>query len=109
MKYQTLDEFKAVAEFFPRGRIIPQRIFKGPRKIKSRVTFGSDSWALPTETGYVVIADCWSQTDAPVKIRNVRNAKFYGSPYTPGGETNWIGSFGGNEIQQLVKLNLHFW
>lgn len=86
--FKTIDDFKSAAEFFPAGRIIPQRILKGPRKYKSRVKFECDCWAITTHRGYFIAADARS-TGFIFSINHVKNAKFRGSPYFTNGETRW--------------------
>lgn len=89
MTFKTLDQFKAAAQFFPAGRIIPQRILKGPRKVKHWVRFGSDSWALPTPKGYLIAFDTTSRPPVPKINRSpFTNVTFTGSPY--GGTTYWL-------------------
>lgn len=110
----AVDEFEKLkrrAEFFKKGTIIPQRILRGPRKQKHGVTFGSDSYAVPTGVGYLVITLCGRMGSA-VNMRNVRNAAFFGSPYTPRGGTRWFGNahlsgeeFAAEVIDELNKMN----
>ncbi len=111
--FKTMDEFKARAQFFPGGRIIPQRILKGPRWIKRRITFGTDCWAIPTPKGYLVASDSSTGNGAAVTLNNgdgflSRNGDAWltGSPYTPGGNTHWIGNTSGDE-RQLEQINAH--
>ena len=54
-EYSSLDEFKKRAEFFPAGKIIPQRILKGIRQIKHLCKFTYDSYAVRTKNGYIVL------------------------------------------------------
>lgn len=110
----AVDEFEKLkrrAEFFKKGTIIPQRILRGPRKQKHGVTFGSDSYAVPTGVGYLVITLCGRMGSA-VNIRNTRNATFSGSPYTPRGCTFWLGNAGASDdkfaadvIARLREMN----
>lgn len=69
MMFQTLDEFKAVAEFFPKGRIIPQRIMKERRKVKHLIVFGSGAFALPTPRGYVIYSLAEEEGGAAITIK----------------------------------------
>lgn len=87
----TINDFKARAEFFPAGRIIPQRILKGPRKIKCRVRFGGNSWALPTECGYVIACDA-GESGSAISIHRVSNCALFAAPYTPRGGVFWVGN-----------------
>lgn len=107
--FSTIDQFKAAAKFFPKGRIIPQRILKGPRKSKHLFRFGGDAWAIPSPTGYVVAVDSEGGGSA-VRIEQPRarltyparhctnmnaHAKTYtlqGSPYVKNGSTRLIGN-----------------
>lgn len=52
-----IDEFKARATFYPKGRIVPQRIAKGHRKTKHLVTFGSDTWFMYSPQGWILFCD----------------------------------------------------
>jgi len=102
--YSSLEEFKKRAEFFPAGKIIPQRILKGPRRIKHLCNFSYDSYAVRTNGGYIVLCI----NDGSSKISKTSSAailnypigsrcfgknrilRLYGSPYTPGGVTHWL-------------------
>lgn len=88
-----LRELKSRVEFYPAGRIVPQRVLKGPRKQKHRVVFGSNSWLVPTVGGYVVLVDCGADGAALRFHSNLRNAYLQGSSYSVGG-THWIGNTG---------------
>lgn len=104
--FESIEQFKAAAEFFPKGRIIPQRILKGPRRIKHLWTFGSDSWALPTDAGYVVVAES-SRGGCLIRVMDslmrVGDCAMQGSPYTSG-ITRFIGDEG-SEGSQLKLVN----
>lgn len=109
-EYSSLDEFKKRAEFFPAGKIIPQRILKGIRQIKHLCIFTYDSYAVRTKNGYIVL--CGNdeisksnkiKTSAGATIRypvggryigKNRIIRLCGSPYTPGGFTNWLFEYG---------------
>lgn len=69
--FKDFEEFKARAEFFPKGRIVPQRVMKLVRRGKHRspknchlVKFGADVWMVrildrqvligAPESGYLV-------------------------------------------------------
>lgn len=88
-----LRELKSRVEFYPAGRIVPQRVLKGPRKQKHRAVFGSNSWLVPTVGGYVVLVDCGVNGVALRLHSNLRNVHLQGSPYSVGG-THWIGNAG---------------
>ena len=105
-RFSSLEEFKKQAEFFPAGKIIPQRILKGPRRIKHLCNFSYDSYAVRTNGGYIVLC----VNDGPSKASKLNRSTaaglnypiggrlfgknrvvvFYGSPYTPGGVTHWL-------------------
>lgn len=96
MTFATIEQFKEAAEFFPAGRIVPQRILKGPRRYKHKVKFGSDSWALPTPRGYLVAQDAGR---CALYIGMGNRFQIYGksykltldgSPYVPNGGTNFV-------------------
>ena len=111
----AVDEFEKLkrrAEFFKKGTIIPQRILRGPRKQKHGMTFGSDSYAIPTGAGYLIIVLCGEKGSAVVMSQWVRNALFRGSPHTKGGNTFWYGNaglsdgeFAAKAIDVLNKMN----
>ncbi len=85
-----IEKFKARAEFFKKGSIIPQRILKGDRRKKHVVKFGSDCWAIPTPLGYLVAVDC-TNGGSVVRVSKVpKNLHLVGSPY--GGSTFWHGN-----------------
>lgn len=113
--FNTIDDFKRAAEFFPAGRIIPQRILKGPRKLKQYFKFAVDCWAIPTPRGYVIAADsrkagCAIRYCAPAdhwtlngKLK--REINMFGSPYFKNGATNWTGNCGRTDEQWIDDLN----
>ena len=103
--FKSISDFKAAAEFFPAGRIIPQRIIKSQRKHKSVIVFGSNSWALPTEKGYIVASDTNNRGCCIRILSGIRNAKLIGSPYTKKGETHWIGSSNNDGKCQIDFIN----
>lgn len=112
MKFTSMQEFKDSAEFFPKGRIPPQRIFKGPRRWKYLIKFGGDAWAISTKNGYVVAVDsegggCAMRIDAPKRGRKTGKISIQGSPYTPGGSTMFVGNQDGEE-KQLSAINAAF-
>ena len=85
----TLSELKARNEFYKKGSIIPQRVLKTERKKKHHVTFGSDTWVVPTNSGYLCICDTGDHGSA-INLTGLKNAHLQGSPY--GGSTRWIGN-----------------
>lgn len=110
-QFKTIDQFKSRAEFFPKGRIIPQRIFKAPRKLKHLLVFGGDAWALPTPNGYVITIDsegggCAILVKQPKGSIRAKLPSYtvQGSPYTSLGITTLIGNNLGDEAQ-LDELN----
>jgi len=108
--FSSIQDFKDRAEFFPAGKIIPQRILKGPRKFKSNIRFDCRSWAMRTDFGYVIAAELASSQhgDCVISIKHTKNAHLKGSPYYPksdGKGTIWIGDGRGVD-EQLRLLNL---
>lgn len=85
-----IETFKARAEFFKKGSIIPQRILKGGRKKKHVVKFGSDCWAIPTPLGYLVAVDYTNGGSVVIVSQVTKNLHLFGSPY--GGSTHWYGN-----------------
>lgn len=102
-----LRELKSRVEFYPAGRIVPQRVLKGPRKQKHRVVFGSNSWLVPTVGGYVVLVDCGINGAALRLHPNLRNACLQGSPYSVG-DTHWIGNavYSAQEYAEYIMSKL---
>lgn len=98
--FASLDEFKARAEFFPMGKIIPQRIVCGPRKYKHNIVFGSDTWAMYTQKGYVMVLAGADRHRSVIEILRITNGTFF----SRNGGTRWIGPIGG-EDKQLESLN----
>lgn len=89
MSTLSLSELKARNEFYKKGSIIPQRVLKTERKKKHHVLFGSDTWIVPTKSGYLCICDTGKHGSA-VSISGLKNASLQGSPY--GGCTHWLGN-----------------
>lgn len=86
----TLSGLKARNEFYKKGSIIPQRVLKTERKKKHHVMFGSDTWIVPTKSGYLCICDTGEHCSAVKFSHKLKNAHLVGSPY--GGTTHWIGN-----------------
>lgn len=107
--FKTIDQFKQAAQFFPNGRIIPQRIFKADRKIKHKITFAGNSWALPTPNGYVVAVDVKSSCPSSVMQKmDELNIKPLGGIYA--GPTHWICNIEDRELtdqEWLDRINEH--
>jgi len=123
MSDETLALLKEGAEFFPAGKIIPQRILKVPRKLKHRTIFGSDTWVLNTPGGYVCMTDIRVGGSA-VKIaqrnrffenltfrikkpycgKKPRKTVFKGSPYHIKGITQFFGNAGLTDEQWVSNV-----
>lgn len=112
--FHTLDQFKAAAEFFPCGRIVPQRILKGPRRIKHKVKFGADCWLFQNPLGVVIFAETSSPNSNGAIIRTslatIRGMSFV--PYSAKGVLRWIpdqltGRAIENEENILKIINRH--
>lgn len=99
-----LEKLKRRTEFFKKGAIIPQRILRGPRKQKHGMVFGSDSYAVPTGAGYLIIVLCGEKGSTIVMSQWVRNARFRGSPHTKGGSTFWYGNAGLSDEEFAAKV-----
>ena len=98
------------AEFFKKGTIIPQRILKGPRKLKHHIIFGSNVWCIPTPKGYLIAVDI-SNGDCVVRLKYSHKHKdinLFSSPYTKKGVTRWIGNHESNpeDWQKLLDKQL---
>lgn len=81
MNQMTIEQFKEVAEYFPRGRILPNRvvkIVKGNKKQKVRflsegcfiMINGNKMWIVPEKDGEYAIS-----------ITNVKNVVMTFNPY----------------------------
>lgn len=89
-RFSSIEEVKAACEFFPKGRIVPQRILHvDKRKYSSRKKFGSDAWAMPTPKGYLVLCNT-GKYGAAIRVRNMKKVLLRGSIYTRGGESTYI-------------------
>lgn len=90
MSTPSLSELKARNEFYKKDSIIPQRVLKSGRKKKHHITFGSDTWLVPTKSGYLCICDTGSNGAALKTSYKLRNAQMVCSPYS--GTTHWLGN-----------------
>lgn len=99
--FSSIEDFMNRSEFFPKGKIIPQRILKGPRKLKHLIKFSYDSHVLRTESGYIILIDNSSkhhesqQTFGSGLPKHKRVGKdtvvvMKGSAYTPDGQSLWL-------------------
>ena len=86
----TLSELKSRNEFYKKGSIVPQRVLKTERKKKHYVLFGSDTWIVPTKSGYLCICDTGEDGSALKFSHKLKNATMVGSPY--GGSTRLVGN-----------------
>jgi hypothetical protein len=106
MTFESIEQFKIAAEFFRKGSIIPRRILKTKKKFQHKLTFGSDSWVLPTESGYLVAIDQTMITNYVIRFKpGLRNASVIASPYTKNGITKFIGNFNKTDEQWLEFIN----
>jgi hypothetical protein len=56
--FKSIEEIKERGEFIPKGRIYPVRMIKAAnRKIQSKVVSGSNQWAIPTPSGYILFVE----------------------------------------------------
>ncbi len=105
--FKSLEEIKLAGEFIPKGKIIPQRILKSPRKISSLIVAGSNQWAIPTPNGYVVFVENHdAEFDSVIRVKrlvpNLTNLN--GSPYSSGG-TSWQGNLQLDYGEFLKRFN----
>lgn len=103
-KFKTFDDVMRQGEAFRKGQIIPQRILKGPRKLKHQVIFGCDCWAFCTPKGYIVF-NKMGENESAARITNIKNQELLGSPYTPGGTTCFLGAFGMSDDEHIASCN----
>lgn len=97
-----LEDLKVRVEFYSKGAIVPQRVLKSERRKKHLVTFGSDSWLVPTRSGYLVLVDCGGTGSALTLRGNLSNAHLCGSPYS--GNTHWLGNCRMSESEYASKV-----
>ena len=102
--FKSIAHMKNAAEFFPSGKIIPRRILKAKHRDSSGVRFGADTWAINTPKGYLCANDSRS-TGYCLHISWVKNQALYGSPYTPGGITDWVGNHSISDDEWLDRIN----
>lgn len=118
----SIQEFKARATFYPKGRIIPNSVIRttalnGKRHPKRHlVKFGSDSWVLHVAGGHLVACDTRNEGSAiridgpsrPMIYPNgkslkhvLHNAKIQGR-----GNGNWfVGNFHNSDGEWMDALN----
>lgn len=92
--FKSIEDIRRRGEFFKRGQIIPQRILKcNKRRHAHRKVFGSDSYAIPVNGGYLVACFHSDDNSSAVKILyGTENCNFRGSPYGIG-DTYWVGNY----------------
>ena len=92
-KFKSIEDIKLRGEYLKKGKIIPSRMVKcSKRKKQHCIKTGSNQWAIPTLTGYLVfVENNDGEFFSAVSIDNVSNANFNGSPYHLGG-TYWQGN-----------------
>ena len=99
--FSSMEDFMSRSAFFPKGRIIPQRILKSPRKLKHMFKFSYDSHVLGTEAGYILLIDNSSERHESRGTLNnglPRHKRvgedtvvvMKGSAYTPDGQSLWL-------------------
>lgn len=79
--FETLQQFKDRCEFFKAGSIVPQRVLKGPRKVKHRVKFLHNTWRFNAGNKYVVFIQNTIPLMYYIRISNVDNSDFTIAPY----------------------------
>lgn len=102
---QTIDDIKSRAKFFKAGSIIPRNILKcSRRKYQHIARFGSDTWAIPGETGWVCIQHHSEGSSAIKFVRGQRgDLVFSGSPYQSG-DSHWECDFQRSEKDFLSAV-----
>ena len=101
--FKSIEQIKLKAEHIKKGQIIPTRILRSKkRKDQFKVKSGANSYAIPTTKGYLIFVEN-NDDDFECVIRiNTPNGEFIGSPYTPNGDTTWVGN---NNISDKELLN----
>lgn len=103
-----LQSLKARAQFYPKGHIVPHRVFAvTPRKYQHLLTFGCDSWVLPGKSGYVVIQD-GHKLPGSCGMRLKKGIKGYAQlkgsiRFVPGANTIIIGDLGEDQARAALK------
>ena len=109
-EFVSIEQIKAKGEFIKKGKIYPVRIIKAPkRRIQCRVRSGSNQWAFPTRSGYLIFVENNDGHFKCVVNINANNGTFTGSPYSKGGTgTRWQGNSTLNEDESLKEFNRIF-
>lgn len=101
--FKDVWQIKMVGERFPPGRIVPQRVLKGPRKQKHLVVFGAECWAFRTRDRVILTADLRNDGAYAIRIKNgVKNATFQGAPYS--GELRMISNYGKSDEEWVAAV-----
>ena len=102
--FKSIEEIKAKGEFIKKGKIIPSRILRfSKRKCQHKITAGSDLYALPTLSGWLILG-CLSGGVHIIRIVSIKNANLNGSPYI-NGETEFIASNEYMPAEVLASFN----
>jgi hypothetical protein len=105
-EFKSIADIKRRGEFLRAGKIIPSRIVKcSNRKMQHCVKTGSNQWAFPTKSGYLIFVEN-NDVDFKSVIRMLKatHCSFYGSPYSPGG-SYWEGNNCLSESDLVVNFN----
>jgi len=104
--FNSIEDIQRRGEFFKRGQIIPQRILKcNKRRHAHRKVFGSNSYAIPVNGGYLVA--CFHSDDNSSAIRillGMKSCLVLGSPYGMRG-TWWVGNYQLSDDDFIKLLN----
>jgi len=130
--FKSIDEIKAKGEFIKKGKIVPVRIARVIPKRNSHLLFtGSNQWAIPTRSGYLVFVE---NNDGlfdfvltnPIKVKSCghfygatsnqgynkkttsKNPEIHGSTYHHNGGSKWLGNHELNEKDFLNKFNNNY-
>ena len=107
--FKSIEEIKQRGEFIPKGRIYPARIIRAQKRSNQyHVRSGSNQWAFPTPSGYILFVEHNDgHFDCVVRITQIQNGNFNCSPYTEG-ETTWRGNYESYDDDALYLFNKMF-
>ena len=106
--FKSIQEIKDKAEHIRKGQIFPRRIVAALNKKKQhKLTSGSNQYALPTKSGYLLFVDNNDGGfDSAVHMKELISLN--GSPYIPSGGTYWFGDCDLTENQFLIRFNIRY-
>ena len=106
--FKSIEEIKVKGEFIKKGKIIPSRILRcSKRKCQHKVTAGTDLYAFPTLSGWLILGDLERLGTYVIRIVGIKNANLNGSPYV-NGDSQWLVTDGRTPAETLASFNKHY-